>query len=77
MSQKVIVVGNSLAVTIPKESAKKLGLRGGSRVEVHVDERRNMLSFRPADSAVSRELFDWSKKFIDAYRPALKALADK
>lgn len=77
MSQKVIIVGNSLAVTIPKESAKKLGLRGGSRVDVHVDERRNVLSFRPAQNIVNKELFDWSKKFIDTYRPALKALADK
>lgn len=77
MSQKVIVIGNSLAVTIPKESAKKLGLRSGSRVDVHVDERRGVLSFRPTDNVVNKELFDWSKKFIDAYRPALKALADK
>ena len=77
MSQKVIVIGNSLAVTIPKESAKKLGLRGGSRVDVHVDERRNVLSFRPTENLVDQELFDWSKKFIDTYRPALKALADK
>lgn len=77
MSQKVIVIGNSLAVTIPKESAKKLGLRSGSNVDVHVDERRNIVSFRPTDTLVNKELFDWSKKFIDTYRSALKALADK
>ena len=53
MAQKVITVGNSLAVTIPKESAKKLGLRSGSRVEVRVDEQRKSVSFRPVETLSS------------------------
>src|SRR3990167_4578917 len=53
MSQKVIVIGNSLAVTIPKESAQELRIGAGDRVEVHVDSERKIVSFRATVTGLS------------------------
>ena len=79
MSQKVIVVGNSLAVTIPKDSAKKLGLRSGSRVEVRVDTKRRMLSFSPIASlrAEGVRVAELTAKFMRRYDKDLRNLADR
>lgn len=79
MSQKVIVVGNSLAVTIPKDSARKLGLRSGSRVEVRVDEQREIISFRPAEnlSADDRKVAKLTADFMRRYDADLRELARK
>lgn len=79
MSQKVIVVGNSLAITIPKESARKLGLRAGSRIEMEVDARRKIGSFRSetvlshADEHIARLTAD----FMRRYDKDLRELANR
>lgn len=77
MAQKVIVVGNSLAVTIPKDSAQKLGLRSGSRVEVHVDESRRLVSFTPVSelSADDRRVAELTANFMRRYDKDLRSLA--
>ncbi|MSU73764.1 AbrB/MazE/SpoVT family DNA-binding domain-containing protein [Candidatus Kaiserbacteria bacterium] len=77
MSQKVITVGNSLAVTIPKESAKKLGLRSGSRVEVEIDERRNTVSFKHVGtlSADDQRIAKLTANFMQRYDKDLRELA--
>jgi len=77
MSQKVITVGNSLAVTIPKESAKKLGLRSGSRVEVEIDERRNTVSFKHVGtlSAGDQRIAKLTANFMRRYDKDLRELA--
>ena len=77
MAQKVIVVGNSLAVTIPKESAKKLGLRSGSRVEVRVDESRRLVSFSPVETLSSddRHIAELTANFMRRYDKDLRNLA--
>jgi putative addiction module antidote len=79
MSQKVIIVGNSLAVTIPKGSAKKLGLKGGSRVEVHVDERRKQVSFKAvsAPPVANRRIAELTANFMRRYDKDLRNLADR
>ena len=77
MAQKVITVGNSLAVTIPKESAKKLGLRSGSRVEVRIDESKRIVSFSPADSlsVEDRRVAELTVNFMQRYAKDLRNLA--
>lgn len=79
MAQKVIVVGNSLAVTIPKGAAKKLGLHGGSRIEVHVDERRETVSFRPVESlsVADQKIARLTADFMRRYDKDLRELARK
>ena len=77
MSQKVITVGNSLAVTIPKESAKKLGLRSGSRVEIKIDERHNTVSFSAVEnlSTDDQRIAKLTANFMQRYDKDLRELA--
>ncbi len=76
MTQKVLKVGSSAAVTIPKRSLEELGLNPGDRVVVEIDKRRRAVVIEPA-AKVDPELLTWTKKFIERYRPALEALARK
>lgn len=77
MAQKILKVGSSAAVTIPKASLEELGLKVGDRVEVHVDRKRRIVSIEPIAVKVDRELANWTRKFIAKYRPALESLAKK
>ena len=68
MTQKVIRIGSSAGVTIPKEKLEELGLKIGDRVEISV---------RPVSkpSQGDREVLQWTVHFIERYRTALEALA--
>ena len=79
MTRKLLKVGSSAAVTIPKKSLKELGLKIGDAVEVDVNPRRKTVSIRPAiqpshkDEKIARLTVD----FIQRYRRDLEALAKK
>ena len=77
MTQKVLKVGSSAAVTIPKKSLEELGLKPGDRVSVKIDKKQRRVSIEPVVREVDKELLDWTRKFIERYRPALEALAKK
>lgn len=79
MAQKVITVGNSLAVTIPKEIATNLGLKSGSRVEVQVDESKETITFRPVDtlSQEDRAVAKLTADFMRRYDKDLRNLAER
>ena len=76
MLQKILKVGSSAAVTIPKKSLEELGLSIGDSVRVSVNSTEHKISIEQA-VVVDRELVDWTKKFIGKYRTALEALAKK
>lgn len=76
MTQKVLRVGSSAAVTIPKRSLEELGLKVGDKVTVEVDKRTGTVYVRPI-AKVDKGLVDWTDSFIKKYRPALEALAKK
>ncbi|TSC79266.1 MAG: hypothetical protein G01um101429_501 [Parcubacteria group bacterium Gr01-1014_29] len=67
MTQKLLQIGSSAGVTIPKKYLKEYGLKVGDEVEI---------SIKPARK-VKKELLDWTDEFIKKYRPALEALAKK
>ena len=77
MTQKVIKVGDSAAVIIPKKSLKELGIKPGDKVSVEVDKKQRRVSIEPIIKEIDRELLNWTRKFINRYRTALEALADK
>lgn len=79
MSQKVIVIGNSLAVTIPKESARELRIEAGDRVEIRIDSRRKIVSFRPVEKALQSEqkIAKMTANFMRRYDKDLRELARK
>jgi len=76
MSQKVIKVGSSIALTIPKYTAEKLHIGVGDSFDIGVDEDLKKISFSPAKK-VSKELKDWTNSFISTYRSALDELSKK
>ena len=74
MIQKVLKVGSSAAVTLPKKALRELGLAIGDDISVTVDPAHKRVVMQQA-IAVDKELVDWTKRFIERYRPALEALA--
>ncbi|MBI3627643.1 MAG: AbrB/MazE/SpoVT family DNA-binding domain-containing protein [Candidatus Sungbacteria bacterium] len=79
MTQKVLKVGSSAAVTIPKKSLKELGLKIGDEVQVDVDQRRKLVSITPAQnlSKEDSKIAKLTLAFIERYRKDLESLADK
>jgi putative addiction module antidote len=77
MTQKLLKVGDSAAVTIPKRSLEELGLKVGDSINVEVDKKKRMVFIEPADKKVDKEFLDWTRKFIERYKPALEALSKK
>lgn len=77
MTQKVLRVGSSAAVTIPKKSLEELGLRVGDQVLVHIDRFRKTVSIRPAGklSRTDEKIARLTMNFIERYRKDLAALA--
>jgi len=82
MIQKVLKVGSSAAVTIPKDSLKELGLKIGDKVKTTFDIRKNVLTISPVQkdaelSAEDQNIARLTSNFIQRYRKDLENLADK
>ncbi len=67
MRQKIIKVGNSAAVTIPKKTLKEKGLSIGQEADIDI---------RPIFAA-DKGIHELTQKIIKQYRPALEELARK
>ena len=83
MTQKVLKVGSSAAVTIPKKSLEELELKIGDKIYTYVDlvNKRFVVSKYPTQlnnfTKSDLQILDWTKKFINRYRKDLEALAKK
>ncbi|RJR14757.1 AbrB/MazE/SpoVT family DNA-binding domain-containing protein [Candidatus Microgenomates bacterium] len=78
MIQKVIQVGNSLAMLIPKDLAQKYGLKKGSKLHVEEDEANQKLSVstkKHVDDGLTPEYFAWKKNFISENKGLLTKLS--
>jgi len=76
MKRKIIKIGDSAGVTIPKSIIEKLGLEVGEEVEVR-DKGDQVVLEKPQSNTVDKELLDWTDEFIGTHREALEKLADK
>jgi len=76
MIQKVLRVGSSAVVTLPKKSLQELGIKIGDEVIVDVDRKRRRVVVEPVQK-IDGELLRWTDAFIERYRSALEALAKK
>lgn len=79
MLRKIYKTGNSLVITLPKESLDRLDLQEGSEVSIVLDEAGNRLIIEPVHPIVPGVDTDFAAQldaFIDQYRPALEALAE-
>lgn len=77
MSQKILKIGTSAAVTIPKKSLAELGLKIGDLVSVTVKREHRQFVIEPFTKTLDDETVRWARDFIKRYRPALEALAKK
>jgi len=79
MIQKVLKVGSSAAVTIPKKSLRELGIKVGDDVAVESNGATGVLSVRAMKSRANREekITALALDFVNRYRADLKALADE
>ncbi len=73
MKRKIIKVGTSAAVIIPKEVLKEQKLSVGGYVDVNF-AKSSVKSGTNLD--IQPEVVQWTNKFIKEYKPLLKKLAD-
>lgn len=76
MAQKVIKIGKSTGITIPREILGEMRLKVGDQVSIEYNKKKRSFHVRPSIE-IDEELLDWTEKFIEEYRPALEALAKK
>lgn len=79
MTQKLLKVGSSAAVTIPKKSLKELGLKIGDDVQVDIDRSRKTVSIKPVSHLTKQDekISRLTLAFINRYRKDLAALSRK
>ena len=79
MSQKVIKVGDSAAVIIPKKSLKELGIKLGDTVSVEINHKEKSFSVKPMVKINKRQerIAELTLNFINRYRKDLESLAHK
>lgn len=81
MLQKIIQVGNSLAVTIPSSFAETVGWKAGEKVFVSEDTESEALKIqqteRSTKAGITPEFQSWLKKFNAKHKTVLGELAKK
>ena len=78
MVNKVLKVGDSAAVTIPRRVLKEMGIGVGDKVTVTFHPKKNELVIQPLPAAgqvVSDRVARLTAQFMDRYRKALEQLA--
>lgn len=77
MTQKVLKVGSSAAVTLSKASLEELGLKIGDRVIVEVNKKSVIIKPQKQLSKEDQKIARLTLNFINRYRKDLEALAKK
>lgn len=81
MEQKIIKVGNSFAVTIPKSFMNQIKWKAGTKVFVDVDPEEKVFIVTAEKNgkkpALTPEFYEWLKSFNAKYKDALIELAKK
>lgn len=79
MIQKIIRVGNSAAVTIPKDFMKKTGLAIGDEISMESDAIAKMMVVKPKSqegkNQLTPEFFQWLDGISKKYENTIKELA--
>jgi len=79
MAQKVIQIGSSIGVTIPKETAEELGFKVGETVELRPDGPGRVIVERQVNkhNPSIAEAVKWAVAYVEKYRSDFEALVDK
>lgn len=75
--QKVIQVGNSLAVTLPSEFVKKSKVKAGQKVLIDYEAKKDWLQIRTSKqaAALSPQFKDWLEEVEEKYSSLVEKLA--
>jgi len=77
MSNKIIKVGSSAAVTIPKKVLKNLAIDIGDKVFVNVDGKNRRVIIEPLiNFKLEEEMADRIEGFISKYKKDLEKLSE-
>lgn len=81
MLQKIIKVGNSYAITIPRDFVEQVKWKAGQQVLVEHDADEEVVTVQSKEirsrSTITPEFLSWLKKFNARYKDALTELAKK
>ena len=80
MLQKVIKVGNSVAITLPKDFLTSAKVKAGDSIYVDVDKSTDVMVVSTKENplkGVSPDIGHWTAKFIRSNLAALEELASK
>lgn len=81
MLQQIIRVGNSAAITIPKDFLRETKIKIGDQILVEANLTTKTIILKPKKaklaSPISPEFSSWTKNFIKKYQPLLDELAKK
>ncbi len=79
MTQKLLKIGNEVAVKLPKASLRKLGLKAEGVTFVTLTERKGKVTLAPAPKLSSQDVkvATLTLRLIQRYRKDLEALAHK
>lgn len=78
--QKIIKVGNSLAVTLPAEFVKEGNIAVGDELLVEHNSRYKTIYMKPVNdkrgSSLTPDFFEWLDEISNKYKDAIKELAN-
>ena len=82
MFQKIIQVGNSGAVVLPKSVMEEMGITVGNKIKLTTSKKSvkiEIVSIRKKvdPEIIDREVYQVAKNLLRRYLPAFKALAKK
>jgi len=77
MTQKVLKVGDSLAITIPKKSVEEMGIKAGDLLDIKTTKNKIIIKPKSSLSDKDRKIAQLTADFINRYREDLKSLAKK
>ena len=84
MMQKILQVGNSAAVTIPKQFLQEMGLLIGDRIDIRAKKNPPKIEIAPSYQTVLRKKSGITAKFVRSvedfirvYKPVLEELAKR
>lgn len=83
MKQKIIKIGSSIGVVIPKSIAEERGFRAGGTATLTLEPDSNVIRIEAVEntpggsSSVDPAVLSWTNEFIEKNRELLVRLADK
>lgn len=79
MTQKIIKIGTSVGVTIPKSIVKEFGFRHGQEVEVTTNPEMRSIAFRAVVNkrVAHSSLIEWTDTFVARNRELLERLKEQ